>query len=200
VSELLAAPLIEAAQVRYPEVRIRVVEAMSGYILDFLRRGEVDLAIIYSSADPRGLAFHALSEEICLFARLDAIGPDVPRGDVFRTAELAALPLILPGPGHGLRELVEEAAQVAGQPLRPAVEIDSYGQIKKLVQRGIGFGILPRDRQRPLPAPLPRLAPGRALRQPQNLSHLLDRAPPGERTAGDRATLVGIAARARGAG
>jgi len=146
VSELLAAPLIEAARARYPQVRIRVVEAMSGYILDWLRRGELDLAMIYSKSDPRGLAFHhALSEEICLFS---AASVEVDAALSGRTAvslpEAARLPLVVPGPGHGLRELIEEAAGAEHVAIEPAVEIDSYGQIKKLVARGLGYGILPR--------------------------------------------------------
>ncbi|MFI0843255.1 LysR family transcriptional regulator [Mesorhizobium sp. IMUNJ 23232] len=145
VSELLAAPLIEAARDRYPEVRIRVVEAMSGYILEWLRRGDVDLAMIYNTSSPRGLAVHhGLSEEICLFARPSFGGKDDIEGAAVRLEEAALLPLLVPGPGHGLRELIEEAAQTVRVPITPAVEIDSYSQIKKLAQRGLGYGILPR--------------------------------------------------------
>ena len=145
VSELLAAPLIEAARDRYPEVRIRVVEAMSGYILDWLKRGDVDLAMIYSTSNPRGLAVHhGLSEEICLFASPRFGGEDDIEGAAVRLEDAARLPLLVPGPGHGLRELIEEAALSIRVPISPAVEIDSYSQIKKLALRGLGYGILPR--------------------------------------------------------
>jgi LysR family nitrogen assimilation transcriptional regulator len=145
VSELLAAPLIEAARDRYPEVRIRVVEAMSGYILDWLKRGDVDLAMIYSTSNPRGLAVHhGLSEEICLFASPRFGGKDDIDGAAVRLEDAARLPLLVPGPGHGLRELIEEAALSIRVPISPAVEIDSYSQIKKLALRGLGYGILPR--------------------------------------------------------
>jgi LysR family nitrogen assimilation transcriptional regulator len=145
VSELLAAPLIEAARVRFPEVRIRVVEAMSGYILEWLKRGDVDLAMIYSTSDPRGLAVHhGLSEEICLFASPSLEGRTNPGGAIIRLAEAAELPLVVPGPGHGLRELIEDTALSIRVSINPSVEIDSYSQIKKLVMRGLGYGILPR--------------------------------------------------------
>lgn len=143
VGERLAAPLIEAARERYPEVRIRVVEAMSGYILDWIKRGEVDLAMIYATSDPRGLAVHhGLSEEICLFAAADTAG--LPAGSDVALEDVAALPLVLPGQSHGLRQLIDEAAHVRRLSFEPAVEIDSYSQIKKLVARGLGFGLLPR--------------------------------------------------------
>lgn len=146
VGELLAVPLIEAAKQRFPDVRIRVVEAMSGYVLEWLKRGEVDLAMIYSTSDPRGLAVHhALSEEICLFATAELADrhPELDR-PLVNLAEVAGLPLVVPGPGHGLRELIEGAALTVRTPINPAVEIDSYNQIKKLVSRSLGFGMLPR--------------------------------------------------------
>lgn len=145
VSELLAAPLIEAAKERYPDVRIRIVEAMSGYILDWLKRGEVDLAMIYATADPRGLAVHhGLSEEIVLFASTTLPAPVSLDGGSVELGDITGLPLVVPGPGHGLRELIEVTAHAAGLSLNPVIEIDSYSQIKKLVSRGLGFGILPR--------------------------------------------------------
>lgn len=145
VSELLAVPLIEAVRERYPEVRIRIIEAMSGYILDWLRRGEVDLAMIYATADPRGLAFHlGLSEEICLFARADQPSALETVEAGIRLPEILGLPLIVPGRGHGLRELIDTAAASAGVAIEPEIEINSYGQIKRLVERGAGYGILPR--------------------------------------------------------
>ncbi len=104
--------------------------------------GDVDLAMLYSTSDPSGLAVHhGLSEEIFLFAASGTEGG--PSGDTATLEETARLPLVIPGPGHGLRELIEEAALTAGVPLNPAIEIDSYSQIKKVVMRGLGFGILP---------------------------------------------------------
>jgi LysR family nitrogen assimilation transcriptional regulator len=144
VSELLAVPLIEAAQQKYPDVRIRIVEAMSGYVLDWLRKGEVDLAMIYATADPRGLAFHlGLSEEICLFSSPDYQGGLKAGAGKIGLSDIAGLPLIVPGPGHGLRELIETAVAAIGSSITPAIEIDSYNQIKKLVDRRIGYGMLP---------------------------------------------------------
>lgn len=144
VSEQFSVPLIEAARDKFPAVRIRIAEAMSGFVLDWLRRGDVDLAVIYSTSDPKGLGIHhVLTEELCLFGPpgLDAI--KTPAGGTVTMSEAAALDLILPGLGHGLRDQIEEAAG-AQATIRPAIEIESYGQIKRLVQRGLGYSILPR--------------------------------------------------------
>lgn len=145
VSELLSAPLIEAAKARYPDIRIRIVEAMSGYILDWLKRGDIDLAMIYATSDPRGLAVHlGLSEEICLFASTSGEHPAHLGVPAVALKTAAQLPLVVPGPRHGLRELIENCAVTARARIEPAIEIDSYSQIKKLVARGLGYGILPR--------------------------------------------------------
>ena len=145
VSEQFSVPLIQAARERYPAVRIRIAEAMSGFVLDWLRRGEVDLAVIYSTSDPKGLGIHhVLTEELCLFGSpaLDAV--TVPTGGMVTLAQAAAVDLILPGIGHGLRDQIDDAANGVGATIQPAIEIESYGQIKRLAERGLGYGILPR--------------------------------------------------------
>lgn len=146
VGELLAAPLIEAARKQYPDIRIRVAEAMSGYVLEWLKRGEVDVAMIYATSDPRGLAVHhGLSEEICLFSAPElADRYEQLQTETVPLTEAALLPLVVPGPGHGLRNLIDEAALSVMAQIKPEIEIDSYSQIKKLVARGLGAGILPR--------------------------------------------------------
>ncbi|POR51374.1 LysR family transcriptional regulator [Bosea psychrotolerans] len=145
VSEQFSVPLIQAARERYPAVRIRIAEAMSGFVLDWLRRGEVDLAVIYAISDPKGLGIHhILTEELCLFGPpvLDAV--KAPPGGTVTLAEAAAVDLILPGIGHGLRDQIDEAALSVGAAIQPAIEIESYTQIKRLAERGLGYSILPR--------------------------------------------------------
>lgn len=142
VSEILSVPLIERVRAERPGIRLRVAEAMSGYILDWLNRDAVDLAVLYNPAAPKGLVLrHALTEELCLFGRPS--GADLPDGPM-PLARAAALPLILPALSHGLRDLIEAVAETAGVAVAPGIEIDSYARIKELAARGHGFGILPR--------------------------------------------------------
>ncbi|MBX9909457.1 MAG: LysR family transcriptional regulator [Beijerinckiaceae bacterium] len=144
VSEQFSVPLIEAAKARYPAIRIRIAEAMSGFVLDWLRRGDVDLAVIYSTSDPKGLGIHhVLTEELCLFGVPGLNGVVVPPGCAVSLADAASVDLILPGVGHGLRDQIDEAAGVQIT-VQPAIEIESYTQIKRLVERGLGYSILPR--------------------------------------------------------
>lgn len=145
VSEQFSVPLIEATQERFPDVRIRIAEAMSGFVLDWLRKGEVDLAVIYSTSDPKGLGIHhVLTEELCLFGVPALTALQTAPGQAVTLGEAAGLDLILPGPGHGLRDQIDEAAAGINATVHAAVEIESYAQIKRLAERGLGYGILPR--------------------------------------------------------
>ena len=145
VSEQFSVPLIEATQERFPDVRIRIAEAMSGFVLDWLRKGEVDLAVIYSTSDPKGLGIHhVLTEELCLFGMPALTQLKTAPGTPVTLTEAAGLDLILPGPGHGLRDQIDEAAAGINATVHAAVEIESYAQIKRLAERGLGYGILPR--------------------------------------------------------
>lgn len=144
VSEIIAIPLIEEALQRYPHVNVRIAEAMSGYILNWLRSGEVDLSIIYSDTNPVGLSVtQMLSEDLQLFAapQISAHMPDASQAISFTAA--AAQKLIVPSLNHGLRDLLEDVASSVRVDIEPAIEIDSYRQIKHFVSRGLGFSILP---------------------------------------------------------
>lgn len=142
VSEQLGVPLIEAARRQYPEIRIRIAEAMSGFVLGWLREGTVDIAMLYNVADEKRLVMHqALTEDIRLFGRPDMKG--APGGTTIGLATALALPLIVPSPSHGLRNLIDSAAISIGRHVDPAIEIDSYRQIKRLAARGLAFGLLP---------------------------------------------------------
>ena len=149
ISQILGVPLILAARERYPRISLRVAEAMSGYVLDWLRAGRVDLGLLYAAADERGLrSTRLLTEQLVLFGPA-AVSAD-PRSDAPREHHgavsldvLADRRLVLPSPGHGLRDVLDETAAGHGLRLAPEVEIDAYASIKIMVERGLGYSVLP---------------------------------------------------------
>jgi LysR family transcriptional regulator, nitrogen assimilation regulatory protein len=146
VSQVMSARLIEATARRYPKIKLKIAEAMSGFIFDWLREGKVDIAVIYRGNDARGLKLvHVLSEELRLFTGAVAARDAArPLAGAVPFSEAAALPLVVPSPGHGLRDLLDELATRHCQaPLNAQTEIDSYQPIKTLVAQGMGFSILP---------------------------------------------------------
>lgn len=147
ISEILSVPLIVAAHKRYPKIKLRVAEAMSGFVLDWMREGKVDLAVIYNPVADEGLATtRLLEEELVFFGRPGhELEAELPAGETMTYAQAAAAPLILPAAAHGLRELLEQAAAAAGLTLNLAIEVNSYSNMKGLAAVGFGHSILPRN-------------------------------------------------------
>ena len=142
IAHTLGVPLILAARERYPRINLRIAEAMSGYVLDWLRLGRVDLGLLYALVEDRGLRSISLMSEalmMCGLAGSDAL----PQGGQVSLAALAKRPLILPSPGHGLRDFLDEKAAAEGVRLTPAFEIDAFGAIKALVEKGLRLSVLP---------------------------------------------------------
>lgn len=144
IGEMVCVPLVLETRRRYPKVRLKVSEAMSGFVLEWLYDGRVDLGLLYTSVDERGLrSVPILREELRLFASADAQGSGVPEAGSVALERLCELPLVLPGPGHGLRSLVEDEVSRLGLQLSAVYEVDSYTAIKDLVAQGLGASILP---------------------------------------------------------
>ena len=141
VSDILSVPLVSAFQAHHPEAKLRIVSAYTGYLLDWLHRGELDVAIMYETRPVRSLRMEPLLEEVLfLIGPPDAdLRPDRP----VSFAKVAALKLFLPSLGHGLRTILEQSAQIAGCRLEVPVEADSYSTLKNLVESGHGYTILP---------------------------------------------------------
>ncbi len=144
VGEIMSIPLIEAALERYPKIQIKIAEAMSGFVLDWIRRGETDLALIYSTSNPVGLRIkQMLTEDLHIFANPSLCAHMPESGEAVSFAVAASHRLILPSSNHGLRNLVDGVAASEGVEIDAAIEIDSYRQIKHLASRALGFSILP---------------------------------------------------------
>ncbi|MCS4504793.1 LysR substrate-binding domain-containing protein [Arhodomonas aquaeolei] len=139
VSLVLGVPLVEMAHHELPNVSLRVVESMSGYILDWLRAGQLDLAMLYGVQRSPGISARQLLTEDLYLVSLPGAGRDDGTVDM---QELERFELILPARPHGLRELVEKAARDNGVRLWIRTEIDALTQIKALVRRGLGQAVL----------------------------------------------------------
>lgn len=141
VADMVSVPLVAAFRAQHPAVLVQLVSAYTGYLLDWLYRGEVDVAVLY---DPR--ASRALRAEPLLRESLFLIGPPdagLSADRPVRFADLARTPLLLASPRHGLRNVLDQFAEEAGIVLDVGVETDSYTALKDLVRHGYGRTILP---------------------------------------------------------
>ncbi|MBP0439926.1 LysR substrate-binding domain-containing protein [Tianweitania sediminis] len=140
-SDILTEPLVSAFSEAHPEATLRVVSAYSGYLLDWMQRGEIDAAILYDPKSARTLRVQPLLEE-----ELFLIGPansDLSMDAPVRFSCLATQRLLLPSGGHGLRVLLDQYADDDEIVLDVRVEADSYSTLKSLVMSGHGMTILP---------------------------------------------------------
>lgn len=145
ISQILSVPLIVEARKRFPRIKLCIAEAMSGFVLEWVRDARIDLAILYQPANDKTLASSEIvTEDLWLFGPIDPIAAaGAPPSGPVNYAIVTQLPLVLPSRGHGLRELLDREAALHGLKLSPIVEVDSYANMRGMVEEGIGYSILP---------------------------------------------------------
>lgn len=141
VADIISLPLAAAFGKAHPKARLRLVSAFTGYLLDWLHRGEIDIAVLY---DPR--MARSLRSRPLLLENLFLIGPPEAGFSTVRAMPFASLAdkrLLLPSTKHGLRVIVERCASETGITLDVGIEADTYSLLKDLVRNGHGWTILP---------------------------------------------------------
>ncbi|MGW9064827.1 LysR family transcriptional regulator [Achromobacter sp. UBA2119] len=139
---VLGAPFLQAMHARYPDIRLHLVEALSGHLTDMLNGRLLDLAIVFHAESARRWSVMPLLDEpLFLFARPGM--PGVPAGDTTRLEAIADLPLVLPSGRHGLRALVNNAFQQLGRTPRVVAEVDGLSLLMDVVQQGGAATIQP---------------------------------------------------------
>lgn len=62
-SDILSEPLVSTFQETHPDATLRIVNAYSGYLVDWLHRGDIDAAILYNPKNARSFHIQPLLEE-----------------------------------------------------------------------------------------------------------------------------------------
>lgn len=141
-SSVLGVPLIQAMGERYPDVRLHLVEALSGHLGAMLNARQLDLAVQFQTDTARRWSvLPLLDEKLFVIGRTDL--PGLPAGRQIRLAQLGALPLILPSAAHGLRSTLAAAFARARVVPRVVAEIDGLALLMDAVRAGHGATIQP---------------------------------------------------------
>lgn len=133
-------PILKACREQLPQVRLKIVEAYSGFLKEWLQSGRLDVAILFGDRPESGLNKQALLEEQLVFVA-SAGASALP--ETLSLQDLARWPLVLPSSEHGLRRTIDEACAPFGLQLDVVAEIDSLPSVKKATEAGIGGTILP---------------------------------------------------------
>jgi LysR family tcuABC transcriptional regulator len=139
---VLGLPFMAAMRERYPDIRLRMVESLSGNLAPMIGARQLDLAILFQAERARRWSVMPLLEErLFLIARPDVAG--LPAVKQVRLEALGALPLILPSGPHGLRALLNRASSLAPGGLNIVAEIDGLAILMDAVRAGHGATIQP---------------------------------------------------------
>ncbi|MFG1349792.1 LysR family transcriptional regulator [Xanthobacter autotrophicus] len=136
----LGLPLISAMAEHQPNISLHVVEAMTGYLDDFLQAGRLDVALLYDHKAFEHVAWtEMMAEDLMLFVAPDhplAAKGSVPFRDMFEW------PIVLPGAPNVMRTVIEQfAARNDVEPV--AMACDSLPTIARLVRSGRALGVMP---------------------------------------------------------
>ena len=138
----LVARILTAAAETIAETTISIVEGASDHLSQWLRNGDLDIAIIYFAPEEAdGIALDPLlRDDLMFFTHADG-----PRGETKTFDDVLSHPLILQPQSHKLRAVVEEAAATTGRTPFVPFEIQSVSIVLDLVERGFASSILPRS-------------------------------------------------------
>ena len=138
---VLGLPLIRDMRERYPDVRLHMVEGMSGHLTSMLNSRQLDLTILFDTQAARRWSVLPLVEEKLFL--IQAKSENTPAASRTRMADLKDIPLILPTGTHGLRSALDAAFVRAKFKPQLAAEIDSLAMTMAAVEAGLGSTVQP---------------------------------------------------------
>ncbi len=136
-------PLVATFSRQYPQARVNVVEEITPLLLEKLRSGAMDVAIVAVPLQMRGHEFKSLAlMEERLYAALPTQHALAKRRTV-SLGELHDQPFLLLRDGHCFRETAVTACKRAR--LRPKIIFESgqFSSILSMVSAGLGVSIIP---------------------------------------------------------
>ena len=142
---VLGLPLMRAMRERYPDVRLHMVEGMSGHLTSMLNSRQLDLTILFDTQAARRWSVLPLVEEklFLITAKSEVVQAASKPTTPTRMADLKDIPLILPTGSHGLRSALDAAfVRAKFKPLF-AAEIDSLAMTMAAVEAGLGSTVQP---------------------------------------------------------
>lgn len=141
-ASILGIPFIHAMQENYADVRLHVVESLSGNLERMINTRQIDLAVVFQKDKIlRWSARPILEEQLFLIGShaLLAALPDNP----ITPEQLAGIPLIMPSQGHGLRGRLDAVCQEHALNVEIVAEIDGLPLLMRAVRDGLGATLQP---------------------------------------------------------
>ena len=141
VSAVFSGRLARRVIAEFPQISLRIVESYGGHLVEWLHRGEMDLAITYGPAVDLHLTVRSIGREDV--AVVGPPGSGLNRKKHVDLKWLVKQDLIMPSISHGMRALLEKAVARERLKVKPMIEADSYRAQISLMEEGLGYTLLP---------------------------------------------------------
>ena len=126
----------------YPDIDLRIIDALSDGVIEVVESGEADLGFAAGTASTRSrLLFQPIMDDDFVAVGL----PDGPLQEAraYDWAELVGMPFIAMASGTSVRELIDGACLRFGTALAPRFEVAHLATAGALVEAGLGITALP---------------------------------------------------------
>ncbi len=146
LSKLVTVPLTKSFRKTLPYAQLSLTEGFSVLMIESLRAGRLDMAVLYNPPPSPDLDMRVLHEDtLVLIAGKKRIATSNDRElkTTVTLMDLAKLPLIVPSRPNAFRLLIDTEMQRINSKPNIVLEIDGLNAILELVKEGMGYAVLP---------------------------------------------------------
>ena len=137
----LLTPAFAAFCAQYPALRFEVREGNTYQLLDLLRAGAIELAVLRTPFADEGLTCHSLTPEpLCAVGLPGVLGAGSPLGEAITLQALAGLPLVY---YRRFELLLQGEFRRAGLPLQPFCVVDDARTALGWAATGVAVALAP---------------------------------------------------------
>lgn len=151
-----SAQLVNEVLSKYPGLRIEIIGRNSTEVLEDIKRGRIEAALISPPFPATGLSIQPVARDELVYVSADRSRTDVP----ISTKRLTEVPLVMPEVSFRATDsnwiALNEIFQAEGAPLKTRVEVEDEEAAIELVGLGVGDTVVTKGVALQL---IPRLAP-----------------------------------------
>lgn len=137
-------PVIGAFRQQYPALHLSVLSGTSDAVVQMLRDGRADVALLTTRAEGQAPTLQDLVLEPCFRSERALITPKghpLAQGPLEHLGQIAAYPLISRGPETPTRQAFESELRRMGGDPKVVLELDSMDTVKRCVGLGLGVSV-----------------------------------------------------------
>jgi LysR family transcriptional regulator, nitrogen assimilation regulatory protein len=138
IAHLVTIHLIEACEARFPKVTLRIIEALSVFLVDWLELGKIDVAVLTNPRESYAIERRDLAEEDMVLVGVPARVPNVLTSA--RLEDLENYKIVI---SQGFERVIQPWCDAANITPHYAMKLDSMPIVQDLTLRGLYCTIVP---------------------------------------------------------